>query len=310
MTRMPTDPSAEDPRPDDPPGPAGSRSADAPSPDAPSADAPSGGTRPFPTIRTVGPGAPLGWLRQGFASFRACPWPALFYGACFAVMGWLLGSLLRPAPSMMMALTCGFLLVGPFLAMGLYEIARQQARAERCSLGRTTMAWGRNLSNIAILGIGLGVLMMLWARSSMMLIAIFFPRKMPDMSLLLAQFASGEEIGFIAAYLGVGAVFAALVFGFTAIAIPLMLDRGTDAITAIIASVVAVGRNLPAMALWAALIVALTVAGFATAFVGLVFTVPWLGLSTWHAYRELVEPDPALELRDDPPAAGPDAITR
>lgn len=82
--------------------------------------------------RRSGPSAPAPrWAGSGrdSPSFRACPWPALFYGACFAVMGWLLGSLLRPAPSMMMALTCGFLLVGPFLAMGLYEIARQQARA-------------------------------------------------------------------------------------------------------------------------------------------------------------------------------------
>jgi uncharacterized membrane protein len=57
-----------------------------------------------------------------------------------------------------------------------------------------------------------------------------------------------------------------------------------------LASALAVWRNPLPMALWAAVIVTLTVAGFATAFAGLVVTVPWVGLATWHAYRDLVEP--------------------
>jgi uncharacterized membrane protein len=75
----------------------------------------------------------------------------------------------------------------------------------------------------------------------------------------------------------------------------MMLDRRTDAITAVLASVLAFGRNLGPMLLWAALIVALTVAGFATLFVGLIVTVPWIGLATWHAYRDLIGPAPAGE---------------
>ena len=100
--------------------------------------------------------------------------------------------------------------------------------------------------------------------------------------------SQGEELGFLAAWFAVGAVFASLVFAFTVIALPLMLDRGTDAITAMLASVACVARNPAALMVWAACIVTLIVAGFATAFVGLVITGPWLGLATWHAYRELV----------------------
>jgi uncharacterized membrane protein len=243
----------------------------------------------FTSVRRVGALAPLRWLWLGAADFRDHPLPSLFYGLCFAAMGWLLGALLRPAPGTMMALTAGFLLVGPFMAMGLYEVARRREAGLPCDLAATTVAWRRNLSNVAILGIGLGVLMALWARASMMVIAIHFPRRMPSVSILLEELARGDA-GFVLTWLGVGAVFAALVFAFTVVAIPLMLDRGTDAITAMLASALAVWRNPLPMALWAAAIVTLTVAGFATAFAGLVVTVPWVGLATWHAYRDLVEP--------------------
>lgn len=274
----------------------------APSPPAPSVHEPgsaddptaAGAARraPFPVVRTVGVLAPLNWLAAGARDLRARPGPCLFYGACFAVMGWLLGVLLRPAPGMMMALTAGFLLVGPFMAMGLYEIARHVEAGTPCRIAQTTVAWRRNLANLAILGIGLGVLLALWARSSMMVIAISFPRKMPSVAVLLEAIARGENVGFLVAWLGVGAVFATLVFAFTVIAIPLMLDRGTDAITAMLASALAFGRNLLPMAFWAVLIVWLTVVGFVTLFVGLIVTVPWVGLATWHAYRDLTEPAP------------------
>jgi uncharacterized membrane protein len=264
-----------------------------PDPGSPDANATGPARRtPFPVVRTVGVLAPLNWLAAGARDLRARPWPCLFYGACFAGMGWLLGALLRPAPGMMMALTAGFLLVGPFMAMGLYEVARHVEAGTPCRLTETTVAWRRNVSNIAILGIGLGVLLALWARSSMMVIAISFPRKMPSVAILLEAIARGENVGFLAAWLAVGAVFATLVFAFTVVAIPLMLDRGTDAITAMLASAIAFGRNLLPMAFWAVLIVWLTGVGFVTLFVGLIVTVPWVGLATWHAYRDLIEPAP------------------
>jgi uncharacterized membrane protein len=257
-------------------------------PPSPSDEAAQRALSRFPSLREVGITAPLRWLRRGAADFVARPWPSLFYGLCFAAMGWLLGVLLRTSAGLMMALTGGFLLVGPFMAMGLYEVARCREAGKPCDLFESTVAWGRNLSNVAILGIALGVLLALWARSSMMVIAFSFPYRMPNVSILIEAIARGEQLAFLAAWFGVGAVFAALVFAFTAIAIPLMLDRGTDAVTAMLASLAAVGRNLMPMLLWAACIVALIGAGILTAFIGLIITGPWVGLATWHAYRDLV----------------------
>lgn len=251
-----------------------------PGPTAPTAES----TRmPFPVVRAVPWLAPVDWLARGWRALVAHPAPTLFYGGCFAAMGWLLGALLRDSPALMMALTCGFLLLGPFLAMGVYDIARRHDRGEPVRLGQTLGAWSGNGLNIAVLGIALGVVMMLWARSSMMLIALFFPDRMPNVALLIDQLVGTANLPFVLTYVAVGAAFAMLVFAFSAIAIPLMLDRRTDAITAVIASLVAVGRNLPAMVLWAGLIVALTAAGFVTLFLGLVVTTPWLGLATWYA---------------------------
>jgi uncharacterized membrane protein len=242
----------------------------------------------FPVLCDVGVTAPFRWLLQGANDFIDRPWPSVFYGVCFAAMGWLLSVLLRSSPGLMMAMVGGFLLLGPFLAMGLYEIARRREQGVSCDLFESTVAWSRNLSNIAILGIAMGVLLALWARSSMMVIAFAFPTRMPTTSLLVDAIRQAEHLEFVFAWFAVGAVFASLVFAFTAIAIPLMLDRGTDAITAILSSVAAVGRNLLPMMIWAACIVTLIGIGFLTAYLGLLITGPWLGLATWHSYRDLV----------------------
>jgi uncharacterized membrane protein len=88
----------------------------------------------------------------------------------------------------------------------------------------------------------------------------------------------------------VGAIFAELVFAFSVVSIPMMLDRNQDTVTAMLASFLALVRNLPMMLLWGALIVSLTAVGIATAFIGLIITMPLVGHATWHAYRALIEP--------------------
>ncbi len=80
-----------------------------------------------------------------------------------------------------------------------------------------------------------------------------------------------------------------LVFAISVVSVPMMLDRDTDGVVAVLTSLRAFGANVPAMVVWGAIIVALTAAGFALVFVGLVVTVPVIGHATWHAYRALVE---------------------
>jgi uncharacterized membrane protein len=98
---------------------------------------------------------------------------------------------------------------------------------------------------------------------------------------------SGDYWRWTIVYATVGGMLAVAVFVLSAISIPMLLDRDVDVYTAMATSLVAVGRNIPAMAIWALLIVVLTAIGFATLLLGMIVIFPLLGHATWHAYREL-----------------------
>jgi uncharacterized membrane protein len=245
---------------------------------------------PFPTVREVSAGAPFGWIARGFADLLHCPIPSLFYGFCFAAMGLLITFVFEHAYEYTSALTSGFLLLGPFLAMGLYEISRRRELGQGCALTPTLTVWRRNAGNIGIFAVVLGVVFLIWARASLVVFALFYTNEMPNLSGFLGQVLSLENLEFLAVYFGVGLVFATIVFAASVVSIPLMLDRNQDAITSMLASFGALGRNPGAMIIWAVLIVGLTLVGFLSFHLGLVVLMPVIGHATWHAYRSLVEP--------------------
>jgi uncharacterized membrane protein len=94
---------------------------------------------------------------------------------------------------------------------------------------------------------------------------------------------------FVLVGIAVGGLFAAVIFAATAFALPFVLDRDADAITAALSSTNAVLRNKAAAFLWGGLVVVLVLVGFATAFFAFVVIFPLLGHATWHAYRETID---------------------
>lgn len=248
---------------------------------------------PFPRIRGVGFASPFRWLGRGLDDLRACPGPSMFYGACFAVMGYLLSYVFRNAYAYMSALVSGFLLLGPFLALGLYELSRRREAGEPLRLAPTLTAWRRNAGSIGVYSVILIIVFLVWARASLVIFALFYTSEMPTITGFMQQVLSLDNIEFLVVYFFVGLLFASIVFALSVISIPLMLDRGQDAVTSMIASSYALIRNFPQVSLWAALIVAITAIGFATVFLGLIVLMPIIGHATWHAYRDLVEPLPA-----------------
>ena len=213
---------------------------------------------------------------------------SLAYGLCFAVTGWLMAWVFADAYALFTGLLMGFLLVGPALAMGTYDLSRRLERGEVPRFLDTVTAWRPNLANIGILAGVLGVLFLIWARASMVIFALFFDTAgLPAFTDVLRAIFAFEQPKFAVIYFCVGGLFAALAFAISVIALPMMLDRKVDAVSAALASMAACGRNPVAMLVWAACIVSLIVGSFATGFIGLVVVMPWLGHASWHAYRDL-----------------------
>ena len=253
-------------------------------------DDPSAQTSLTPPVRGVGALAPLRWLAAGAADLREHPLPSFFYGACFAVMGWLVVVVFEQATAYVSSLVTGFFLVGPFLATGLYALSRARARGEPVRLAPTLDAWRPNVGAIGVFAIVLAVILLVWARASLVVFALFYTSEMPSVHGFLSQVLSLDNVEFLVAYACVGGFFALLVFAISVVSVPMMLDRGTDGVVAVLTSARAFAANLPAMIVWAATIVVVIAAGFALLFLGLVVAAPVIGHATWHAYRALVEP--------------------
>lgn len=241
-------------------------------------------------IALLSPGllAPWQWLRLGWLDFARAPGIGLFYGACFAGMGWALLLLFQHAPAYVLALSAGFLLMGPFMCLGLYEASRQLEQGQTPRLGQSLGAWRRRTGTMAIFGGVLLILEMLWARASLVVFALSF-NGMPDFKGSLLALLNPENLNFIVAYIAVGSVFAGLIFAVSVVAMPMILDRQTDAITAGLTSLRLCLTQPGLMLMWGALITLLVVAAMLPWFLGLLVAAPVLGHASWHAYRATVQ---------------------
>jgi uncharacterized membrane protein len=230
---------------------------------------------------------PLRWIHRGMRDLARAPGIGLFYGLVFMVMGWALLKVYEHAPAYTLALCAGFLLVGPFLCLGLYRVSQRLERGEQPDFGDSLLAWDTRTGQLAIFGFVLLVLEMLWGRATLVVFAVSF-EGMPDFKGSLLALLDPDNLGFIAAWAAVGAVFAGLIFSISVVAMPMILDRETDAITAGLTSLRLVLAQPGVMLLWGALIAGLTLLAMLPWFAGLVVVGPILGHASWHAYRAAV----------------------
>ena len=244
----------------------------------------------WPQVRAVGRDAPGRWLRKALADLRAAPAASLFYGAVLALMGFLLTRFYAGAVGL--AFVTGFLLVGPFLVIGLYDISRRRERGESLRLAPTLAAWRDNAPAIGFYALILTLSLAVWIRVSVVVVALFFPDGVPSAAGFAAELARSPEAWlFVLAYAAAGGGLALLVFATSAVSLPMLLDRrNMDIVSAMIVSFNVLRTNFAPMMLWAATIVTLTALGFATWYFGLVVALPLIGHGAWHAYRETVEP--------------------
>jgi uncharacterized membrane protein len=234
-------------------------------------------------------GDPLRWLIKGWHDFARAPAIGLFFGACFVLMGWLLLGTFEYAPKYTLALSAGFLLMGPFLCLGLYEVSRQLGQGRQPRWRDALFAWWGNRSQLAIFAGVLMVLEMLWGRSAMIVFAISFDG-VPDFGAPLATLLTEEYLVFFAAYGAVCAIFASLIYAISAISVPMMLDRSVDAISAGLTSLRLVSTQTGVMALWGVMVGVGVLLAMLPGFMGLLVAAPVLGHASWHAYRAATGP--------------------
>ena len=194
-------------------------------------------------------GDPFHWLLLGWRDLVAAKGIGLFYGACFLFMAMVLGAVFRSKPEYAMSIASGCLLVGPFLAMGLYEVSRRRELGMLPELGASLTCWDSHLRSMGMLVLVLIVLELLWGRASLVVFAVFFNTGMPSTTGVINAIFNPENWEFLAVYVVVGGVFAGLVYAISVVSIPMILDRDTDAISAAITSLQVVFGNVAVMLL-------------------------------------------------------------
>jgi uncharacterized membrane protein len=251
-------------------------------------------------MRPLGWSDPFRWLARGLQDMRHHPGIAFFYGLCFWGMAQMLALVFKHKPEYTLSLVSGCLLVGPFLAMGLYEVSRKRERCEHAELSTSLMCWDQHIRSMAMLVLVLMVLELLWGRASLVVFAVFFNTGMPSTTGVIDAVFNPQNIEFLMVYLAVGGVFAGLVYGLSVVSIPMILDRDTDAISAVITSMRVVFSHPGVMLLWGLLLSLLVLAALWPWALGIILVGPWLGHASWHAYRGCVEweetPEEAVTL--------------
>lgn len=245
---------------------------------------------PWAEVQSVRWRDPWRWLRLGWRDVRRFPTGALFYGVCFWLMYLLLRVVFQNKPEYTMSIVSGCLLLGPFLATGLYDLSRQMENTpDRPQLGRSVGVWEGHIKSMSLLVLVLIVLELLWGRASLVVFAVFFNTGLPSTTGVLAALLNPENLDFLITYGVIGAVFAALVFGSSVISIPMILDRDTDAISAAITSFRVVFHNTGVMLLWGLTITALLIMAMLPWGLGLLLIGPLLGHASWHCYKSSVK---------------------
>lgn len=242
----------------------------------------------LPPIEHVPLTAPFQWLKDGFKDLLRAQFASLFYGVCFALMGWTIAFFNGASFGLTMAASSAFMLLGPILAIGLYNLSDQLEQGALPDLKKSLTCWRGNMSNLALFALVCTIVALIWARASAVIFAVFYNSGLPSTADFARAIVSFENIEFVLIYFGIGLLFAAFIFAISVVAVPLMYDRKTDAVTAGLTSLTVVAKNPGAMLIWAAILVMLISVGFLTGFIGLIYTAPIAGHATWHAYRALI----------------------
>jgi len=235
-------------------------------------------------------------LAAGFADFRRAPQYGLFFGGIYTLGGLaILASVtVLNIPWMIIPLAIGFPLIGPFVAVGLYEVSRRLSKGEaltwRDVLITVFHQRERQLSWMAFVVL---FIFWLWVYQVRLMLALFLGSKSFSTIPRFVDVVTASPEGFAFVVVGslVGAVLAFVLFSATVIAMPLLLDRELDFVTAIIISFKTVLENPLPMISWGIVVAVLAIIAMIPFFLGMLVVLPILGHATWHLYERAIEPE-------------------
>lgn len=241
------------------------------------------------------------WLKNGWMDMAHAPLASFFYGSIMAFSVLLVFNSFQEQPIMMFKVATFFVMLSPFLATGLYATSIQLHKGEEPSLLKSMFSWRKNLTEIALFALALGIIIAIWSRIVPLIAAVVNAN-----SLLIVDPAAGV-LGFLASDVGVtfmayflvsGAAVSAVVFALSVVTIPLLLrDRNIGVIQAMILSFKVVMHNKAVMAAWALVIGSLITIGIVTFGIAMLVIMPLLGYASWHAFNDLIEIDPKTEIK-------------
>jgi uncharacterized membrane protein len=248
---------------------------------------------PSVKIRKIGFADVRAALAQGWRDFLRAPLIGLFFGGIYTAGGIAIYLLLSVyhEPWWIIPIAVGFPLIGPFVAVGLYETSRRLEAGEPLAFGAIlTVILAQRKRQVAWMAFVVLFIFWMWLYEVRMLLAIFLGFKSFSSidAFIQVVTTTQEGIGFLAMGTGVGAFISFVLFCTTVIGIPLLLEREIDLITGIITSFKAVFENLAPMIGFGILVVALTFLSLAPFFLGLLVVLPVLGHATWRLYQRVV----------------------
>ena len=260
-----------------------------------------------PTVRSIAPVDLVDALKKGWDDFAAMPSHAVFLCVIYPAVGILaaamtLGFAFMP---LLFPAAAGFALIGPFAALGLYELSRRrEAGLEVSAADAFEVLRSPSIGAIVALGLVLAAIFLTWMATANAIYTTYFGYGSPES---ISQFVhdlffTREGWSLIVVGNTVGLLFAIAAYVVSAVSFPLLLDHDVGATGAVMTSLRLIVRNPLTMALWGLIIAALLVIGMIPLFVGLAVVLPVLGHATWHVYRKGVVADqcPRADFRPRP----------
>jgi uncharacterized membrane protein len=227
-------------------------------------------------------------LGAGWRDFRAAPLYGMFFGGIYAAAGILLYLLLSYYRSvwLILPLAIGFPLIGPFVAAGLYEVSRRLARREQLWWGEIlTVTIRQSRREFGWMAFVVLFILWVWMYQVRLLVAFFMGYKgFASLDGFIVALTGQSGLTFLAIGTVIGAALSFVLFCSTVIAMPMLLHRDVDFITALITSWRTVFENLAPMILFGLIVALLTFLALIPMFLGLIVVLPVLGHATWHLY--------------------------